>query len=1119
MIQYNSLSNESWSNLSKGLKVETKITSPKLTATQVMGLSLLITSLEVSSYRICNTIKDIENTAVTDEDVIEKIKELTGGYKSKNNDGVTYIAHMRVPSDKTYDTFFIDSNTLEVVYTNNLISTDMFSGNETCETDRIYNKFKIAPHFAYIFACLQNGFNGLYLTDDDIQEAFDKVTAKGISYEGHTAYCEDAKAESVYYRRVIDISYIDNMPMTKLSNSFESHVLHELDLKFNIRRMKGTPRKSKAQINYFFLPYTYKKSINLRVRNEDYTEKEVSDGLERANQTSGDINIFSSLDYATISDTKVDFKTGDFSLKINSQEKSYKAILDCTNQLRVGKVFLDVLGSLRGCSPLTAWKSTISGNYNDKLTARLLHETSLWRVLVMQGINTIGYKDSLPSSMVSTYEALNGTIIQTVEDSVLNKSYTPRVLDNSNTSLPSVSLRDVIRVSMGIDTDKKILTNLPSTSLSTFSDFGLGKINSVIAYIITQLDFIVYKFLSSRVTQMLYEVHPTNLSQQINRIINNGVTWFMKAYNEESAKSLQNIFDSVDFTGYDSTAKDILAKYLKKGTSLAYRGDKGAVISSVKDFEDTAMEHDKYTEEYVLTKVNKELQHAMANEEDYAVGEAYKIIACINELAELPRNVIEGVAYSTESGTYYFYSNLSRLYGDAVSERIRSVSMELGHSVSETNKAVVRATNCSVNILCVRALCLVIIEEGLLDTPRRDQVLMKHIIPDIHNLIKEHSVVLPKPKKFKGCLYGVYKDMVQFTPDDLGKLILVGRLGVSSGIVDVVNRTSESSNNVSIVPLKDIENDEPYVSTYNNGLRNTPKEYYRLILEFAKEALKDKHTDTLMTTLDGDYTSRRAFMDVFFMAHSLGVPMSQSMKLVDYILYDCVHRQRIGSEYNTISLYEDYVTAVKVLVDNNYRQASNFNPTPMSLRLEHDIAVYEHNKVKEELEEEDLLKAYDDTLAKSDAFKPLNSMKATTGKVYELIHPTTIEDLKKEGRDLSHCVGGYVSRIIEGNCLIFFLRDKKKPDKSYVTVEFKVNKVHKSEGGVMASYSLGQVLGRNNKPIINGTPLMTELRNRVKLLNDYEAHLRKKEELRTAREKKKLEKQQELQLEEEKVNN
>lgn len=1119
MIQYTSLTNEAWNNLNKELKVETKVTPPKITAKQVMGLSLMITLLGVSRYRVGGAFRDIENTGVTDKDVIKKIKELTEGYKSENNEGVTYIAHMRVPSDKTYDTFFIDANTLEVVYTNNLVSSDMFKGNETCETDRIYNKFKVAPHFAYIFACLQSGFNGFYLTDEDIQEAFDKVTAKGISYEDNTAYCEDIEAESAYYHKVIGISYPDSIPMTKLSRSFESHVLHELDLKFNIRRMKHIPRKSKAQINYFFLPHTYKKSVNLGVRSEDYTEKAVNDGLERANQTSGNINIFSSLDYATMSDVRVDFKTESFSLKINSQEQSYKAILDCTNQTRVGNVFLDVLGSLRSGSPLTAWEATVSGNYNDKLTARLLHETSLWRLLVMQGINIMSYKDSLPDGMIPTYEVLNRKIIQTIENLVLNTSYTSQKLADFNTSFPGVSIVDIVRTSMGIRTDKRGITKFPITPLSTFSDFGLGKLNSIVAYIATQLDFIMYKFLSSRVTQMLHEANPIYLTQTLEGDIKDGVDWFMRAYNEESLKALHGMLDSVDFKGYDTTAKGTLRKYLALGASTAYKEYPDALISSVNALEGDLMEEMDYTEEDILNRVDKELQNAFIEDEEKATKEACRVMICINKLAELPKKVLETIAYNNYSGDYYLYGEIGRLYGRDISDCVRAVGDELSNSVSLTYEKSLRVSNLSPRHSALRYLCLLILKEGLLDSPRSEQVLIKNIIPDIQDIIEKYSITLPKPKKFKGYLYGVCKDMVQFTPDDLGKLILVGRLGVYAGVKDIVSHTSNYSHCVSTVPLKDIENDEPYVSNHNDNRPHSHKEYYRLILEFAKEALKDKHEDTLMTSLDSNYSTRYGFMGVFFIAHSLGVPMSQSMKLADYILYDCVHRQRVGDEYNAVVLYEDYVRAVKVLVNNNYRQACNFNPTPMSLRLEHDIAVYEHNKVKEELEEADLLKAYEDTLAKADAFKPLNSMKATRGKVYELIHPTTIEDLKKEGRDLSHCVGGYVSRIIEGNCLIFFLRDKENHDKSYVTVEFKVNRIHKSTGGTMTSYSLGQVLGRNNKPILNGTPLITELRNRVKLLNDYEEHLRKKEEIRIDREKKKLEKQQEVQLEEEKVHN
>lgn len=49
--------------------------------------------------------------------------------------------------------------------------------------------------------------------------------------------------------------------------------------------------------------------------------------------------------------------------------------------------------------------------------------------------------------------------------------------------------------------------------------------------------------------------------------------------------------------------------------------------------------------------------------------------------------------------------------------------------------------------------------------------------------------------------------------------------------------------------------------------------------------------------------------------------------------------------------------------------------------------------------------------------------------------PTCGEDLVEEGRQMHHCVGGYVNSIAEGRKYICFIRHKDNPDKPYITCE------------------------------------------------------------------------------------
>lgn len=58
---------------------------------------------------------------------------------------------------------------------------------------------------------------------------------------------------------------------------------------------------------------------------------------------------------------------------------------------------------------------------------------------------------------------------------------------------------------------------------------------------------------------------------------------------------------------------------------------------------------------------------------------------------------------------------------------------------------------------------------------------------------------------------------------------------------------------------------------------------------------------------------------------------------------------------------------------------------------------------------------------------------------YQIILPTKTTDLIDEGRKMSHCVGGYIDRVINNTCYIVFVRNKTTPDKCYITCQVMSN--------------------------------------------------------------------------------
>lgn len=64
-----------------------------------------------------------------------------------------------------------------------------------------------------------------------------------------------------------------------------------------------------------------------------------------------------------------------------------------------------------------------------------------------------------------------------------------------------------------------------------------------------------------------------------------------------------------------------------------------------------------------------------------------------------------------------------------------------------------------------------------------------------------------------------------------------------------------------------------------------------------------------------------------------------------------------------------------------------------------------------------------------------------TNQFYCVTVPKTREELCDEATQQSNCVAGYFSRMVEGVCTILFLRNRKTPEKSWITVEVRDNAI------------------------------------------------------------------------------
>ena len=104
---------------------------------------------------------------------------------------------------------------------------------------------------------------------------------------------------------------------------------------------------------------------------------------------------------------------------------------------------------------------------------------------------------------------------------------------------------------------------------------------------------------------------------------------------------------------------------------------------------------------------------------------------------------------------------------------------------------------------------------------------------------------------------------------------------------------------------------------------------------------------------------------------------------------------------------------------------------PKYLRTRHDIVTRNFNVFSSEVDEWLFSQAVERGFAYS-------------WGAYEIIVPKSSQDIKNEGVNLHHCVGSYVSKVMDKTTQIVFMRENK--DESLVTVEIRAGSIVQAKG-------------------------------------------------------------------------
>jgi len=144
----------------------------------------------------------------------------------------------------------------------------------------------------------------------------------------------------------------------------------------------------------------------------------------------------------------------------------------------------------------------------------------------------------------------------------------------------------------------------------------------------------------------------------------------------------------------------------------------------------------------------------------------------------------------------------------------------------------------------------------------------------------------------------------------------------------------------------------------------------------------------------------------------------------------------VKEQKTNTSSYCDYINACTEL---NINLTETKNLMPHNFKRWHDIRIDEYRTLLTERDKEKKKELYDKFLSISTKY---SSLQRDLKDLYIALIPTSPQDLIEEGETLHHCVGrmNYDQKFIREETLIFFIRNKEKPEIPLVTVEYSLSK-------------------------------------------------------------------------------
>lgn len=140
----------------------------------------------------------------------------------------------------------------------------------------------------------------------------------------------------------------------------------------------------------------------------------------------------------------------------------------------------------------------------------------------------------------------------------------------------------------------------------------------------------------------------------------------------------------------------------------------------------------------------------------------------------------------------------------------------------------------------------------------------------------------------------------------------------------------------------------------------------------------------------------------------------------DYVLYQSVF-MGYGKTINTF--FNEWIDSIKMQKDIYHKIKEKYHD---NLPLWHHQLAYKSQCMREQIDEVKMKEMVD-----------LAALYQGTSGKYVFIAPTCKQDFLDEAQMQQNCLASYVSKFVEGDCIIMFMREKKDPTQSLVTIEIR----------------------------------------------------------------------------------